>query len=124
MPRFTSRTPVISIPKKGFEELMARGFEVRVRGKIVQGILVKKGGRYFAYQNLCKHLAVTLDLKDENFFTHNKEHMQCHMHGAMYEIETGLCVAGPCQGARLSVFEVSEDPTRVIVKVPDDAVLE
>ena len=40
------------------------------------------------------------------------------MHGAMYEIETGFCVAGPCQGARLEMLEIIEEESKLIIKVP------
>jgi nitrite reductase/ring-hydroxylating ferredoxin subunit len=30
----------------------------------------------------------------------------CAAHGAIFEIETGICVAGPCPGARLRPLPV------------------
>lgn len=95
-----------------------------MKGKIVQGFVLKKNDRFFVYQNKCKHLPVTLDLGDDNLFTHDKAHFQCHMHGAMYELETGYCVAGPCQGARLNQFELVEEETRLVIRVPEDAFIE
>lgn len=108
---------LIVVPKKKFDNLTTRTFEVKIKGKIVKGFVAKKGDRYFAYLNLCKHLPVTLDLNDGNFFTFDKSNFQCHMHGAMYEIETGFCIAGPCQGTRLDALELKEEPTRLIIKV-------
>lgn len=119
MNRIKSQQPIVFIPKKGFKDLEVRSFEARLHGKIAQGLVVKKGGRYFAYRNLCKHLPVTLDLEDDGFFTHDKASLQCHMHGAVYEIETGLCTEGPCQGARLDECEVVEEETRLVIRVPD-----
>lgn len=116
-----SSSHIAIVKKAKFEELETRTFELKIRGKIVKGFVVKKGGRFYAYLNLCKHLPVTLDLNDGNFFTFDKSHFQCHMHGAMYEVETGFCVAGPCQGARLSGLEIQEEPSRLLVKVPESA---
>jgi nitrite reductase/ring-hydroxylating ferredoxin subunit len=110
----------VTIPKKKLGELEARSFEVKIRGKIVKGFVVRKEGKYFAYQNRCMHLPVTLDLNDDKFFTHDKAHLQCHMHGAMYEMETGYCVAGPCQGARLMPLDLKEEESKVIVRVPGE----
>ncbi len=107
------------VPKKGFEELGVRSFEATYRGKIAQGFVVKKNGKFFAYQNLCKHLPVTLDLEDDKFFTHDKAHLQCHMHGAMFELDSGFCVAGPCQGASLNPLELKEEDTRLVIKIPE-----
>lgn len=112
---------IVSIPKKKFEELSAKGFQVKIRGKVVKGFVTKKSNQFYAYLNLCKHLPVTLDLNDENFFTFDKTHFQCHMHGAMYEIETGFCVAGPCQGARLEALEITEEENRLLINVPESA---
>jgi len=112
---------MVRIPKKKFEELSAKPFSVKIKGKVVNGFVTKKNGRFYAYLNLCKHLPVTLDLKDGNFFTFDKAHLQCHMHGAMYEIETGFCVAGPCQGARLDALELKEDENNLLITVPESA---
>jgi len=110
----------VSVPKKKVGELAAHSFEVKIRGKIIKGFVTSKGGQYYAYQNLCMHLPVTLDLNDSKFFTHDNQHLQCHMHGAMYEVETGYCVAGPCQGARLRALELKDEGTRLLIRVPGD----
>ena len=111
---------VVSLPKRGIEEGTARSFKAKVRGQIFQGFAVRKGDQYHAYQNLCRHLPVTLDLDDNQFFTHDKQHLQCHMHGAMYEIDTGYCFAGPCQGAKLLKLEVVEEESRLVIRIPPD----
>ncbi len=104
--------------------MQVQSFEARNRGKIFQGFVLKKNDKFFVYQNLCKHLPVTLDLADDQFFTHDKTHFQCHMHGAMFELETGFCVAGPCQGDRLNQLEITEEDTRLVIKIPDNAFTE
>ena len=35
------------------------------------------------------------------------------------EIQSGLCIAGPCLGAKLSALEIVEDETHVVVKIPE-----
>ncbi len=113
---------VVRVPKKKFEELSVKSFSTKIKGKVVKGFVVKKNGHFYAYLNLCKHLPVTLDLNDDNFFTFDKSHLQCHMHGAMYEFETGFCVAGPCQGAKLDALELQEDETGLLITVPETAI--
>lgn len=114
----SGRVVVIAKKKLSGEDVATHAFETKIRGKIVKGFVVKKNGRYFAYHNLCKHLPVTLDLHDGAFFTHDKAHLQCHMHGAMYEMETGFCVAGPCQGTRLNILPLVEEETQIVVTIP------
>lgn len=111
---------VVAVPKKNFKDLTARSFKTRVRGQVFQGFVVQKAGKFFAYHNLCQHLPITLDLGDDDFFTHDKSYLQCHMHGAMYEMETGFCVAGPCQGSRLVALEMEEEETRLVICIPEN----
>lgn len=99
--------------------MTTRPFETKVKGRTFQGLIVKKNGKYFAYENLCQHLPITLDLNDNHFFNHDKSYLQCHMHGAMYEIETGLCIAGPCQGANLVALELREEDEELVITVPE-----
>ena len=110
---------VVAISKKGFEDLTAKSFKSKIRGQIFQGFVVKKDGKYYAYQNLCMHLPITLDLNDDNFFTHDKSQLQCHMHGAVYEIESGLCTGGPCEGAKLYSLELIEEESRLVIRIPE-----
>jgi len=117
MPSHISRQ--IAVSKKNFKDLSARSFHLKVHGYIFHGFIVRKKDKYFAYQNLCQHLAISLDLKDDNFFNHDKTFLQCHMHGALYEIETGECKEGPCVGARLVALELIEEETRIVITVPE-----
>lgn len=112
---------LVKVSKKKFDDLSAKTFSVKIKGKVVKGFVTKKNGEYYAYLNLCKHLPVTLDLNDGNFFTFDKTQLQCHMHGAMYEIETGFCTAGPCQGARLDALTFEEDEHHLMITVPESA---
>lgn len=113
-----SSVEIVYIPKKKIKELSGYSFEVKIKGKIFRGFVVCKNGKFYAYQNLCLHLPVTLDLEDSQFFTHDKDFLQCHMHGAMYEIETGFCVGGPCPGTRLIHLPLQEDEHRLVIKIP------
>jgi nitrite reductase/ring-hydroxylating ferredoxin subunit len=112
---------VVKINKKKFDELTAKGFSVKIKGKLVKGFVIKKNGHFYSYLNVCKHLPVTLDLNDDNFFSFDQSQIQCHMHGAMYEIETGFCTAGPCQGARLDSLNLIEDESSLLITVPESA---
>ena len=60
------------------------------------------------YVNACPHLGVPLDWAPDRFLSTDGEHIVCSMHGAIFEIGTGLCLHGPCAGERLEVvaFEI------------------
>lgn len=116
---FISRDNVVKIPVKKIPNNETRSFEVRVRGKIVQGLVYRKESVFYVYQNFCMHLPITLDIGDSNFLNHDKTHLQCHMHGALYEPDTGLCTAGPCEGARLKEIPYKMNEDTLIISVPD-----
>ena len=62
---------------------------------------VKKDGQLYLYKNVCPHMGMPLNWVPDKFLTIDKSLIQCSVHGAQFNIENGLCVAGPCQRARL-----------------------
>ncbi|MCS1409355.1 MAG: hypothetical protein M2R45_02535 [Verrucomicrobia subdivision 3 bacterium] len=80
---------------------------VRAR-RYVHGFLIRYQGEIFAYENKCRHLPLSLDYDDGRFFDEARRHLVCQTHGAIYEPDSGLCLRGPCQGARLFPIEFEE----------------
>ncbi|HBC06215.1 MAG TPA: (2Fe-2S)-binding protein [Rhodospirillaceae bacterium] len=77
------------------------GFEVA--GKLVMAI--RQGDRIFAYVNSCPHVGTPLDMWPGRFLTRDGEYILCATHGALFRIEDGHCVAGPCVGRGLTPIE-------------------
>jgi nitrite reductase/ring-hydroxylating ferredoxin subunit len=67
----------------------------------LQGLLARRGGEVHAYVNRCPHAGHPLNLRPHEFLTPDRSLLLCNSHGALFEISTGLCVDGPCPGARL-----------------------
>lgn len=89
----------------------------------MQGVfVVQKNGQLYAYRNLCPHTGVNLEWVAHQFLTADDAFIQCAMHGALFAIETGLCVHGPCLGQGLQALSVkfSEDG-RIGVELPETA---
>ncbi len=42
--------------------------------------------------------------------------IQCSTHGALFEIESGHCLAGPCQGDRLTPVPFAEEDGQLVLK--------
>jgi nitrite reductase/ring-hydroxylating ferredoxin subunit len=59
----------------------------------------KKG--YFAYINICPHVKHPLYEGPQQYLDSEHQFLICAKHGAKFQIDTGLCVEGPCKGARL-----------------------
>ena len=70
-------------------------------GKLSEAFVIKQAGRFFAYINHCPHTGAPLDWVPDQFLNLDQSYIQCAMHGALFEIETGLCVYGPCINRRL-----------------------
>jgi nitrite reductase/ring-hydroxylating ferredoxin subunit len=70
-------------------------------GKPVEAFVVNHEGRYHAYVNRCPHAGTTLDWWPNEFFTDDGRHLICATHGAVFAPDSGLCLEGPCPGARL-----------------------
>jgi len=62
---------------------------------------VKKGGSVFIYRNKCPHLGVELNWLEHQFLDSEQALIHCTTHGALFLIEDGACVAGPCLGKSL-----------------------
>jgi nitrite reductase/ring-hydroxylating ferredoxin subunit len=65
--------------------------------------------RIFAYRNACPHTGGMLDWDDEGFMSDSGEHILCQTHGALFQIDTGVCLAGPCLGDCLARVAVALD---------------
>lgn len=76
----------------------SKGFELGG----VNGILVRKGNDVYAYENRCPHTGATLEWQPDQFLDYEQQFIQCGMHGALFRMEDGYCVRGPCVGDRLT----------------------
>ncbi len=56
---------------------------------------------YFGYVNACPHDGVWLNIGSGDFFTPDRAFLKCGRHGATFEIDSGLCIGGPCRGSSL-----------------------
>ncbi len=63
--------------------------------------VVMKDGIAYAYKNSCPHLGIELEWEEDKFLDFEGVLIQCATHGALFVIETGECVSGPCLGQSL-----------------------
>lgn len=83
------------------------GFAVDSRDGPVECFLVRRGGEVFAYRNSCPHTGAPLDWLPHQFLDPAEELIQCALHGALFLVDTGECVHGPCLGAYLTPVPVT-----------------
>lgn len=82
------------------EEQNSKGFEIGD----VNLFAVKKDGQIFIYQNHCPHLGVELNWLEDQFLDSDNALIQCATHGALFLIESGECISGPCVGEVLKAL--------------------
>jgi nitrite reductase/ring-hydroxylating ferredoxin subunit len=67
---------------------------------------VRQHNSIFAYWNLCPHRNSPLNWVPNQFLDVENQLIQCALHGALFEIDSGFCVAGPCSGYSLQPVEL------------------
>lgn len=85
-------------------EAQSRGFSI----EDMQLFAVRKEGEVFVYRNRCPHRGVPLEWQADQFLDPSASLIQCARHGALFLIESGECVAGPCEGDALQVIDSRE----------------
>ena len=83
----------------------SRGFELDE----VRLLITRREGRVYAYKNRCPHRGVALEWQPDQFLDPSASLIQCSTHAALFLIESGECVAGPCAGQFLTVLDCRED---------------
>jgi nitrite reductase/ring-hydroxylating ferredoxin subunit len=63
--------------------------------------VIRQGERVYGYRNACPHTGGPLDWVPGRFLNMEGDLIQCSLHGALFRIEDGFCVWGPCAGASL-----------------------
>lgn len=79
----------------------SRGFSVCVGELRLEMFVVRRGDELFGYRNNCPHTGAPLDWSPDQFLDADGKFIQCAMHGALFKVEDGYCVLGPCAGQSL-----------------------
>jgi nitrite reductase/ring-hydroxylating ferredoxin subunit len=94
--------------------------EADSRGFSIEGcpvFAVRREGEVFVYLNRCPHRGVALEWQPDQFLDPSASLIQCATHGALFLIESGECVAGPCAGQSLRAIPCREDAQGIWVQL-------
>ena len=83
----------------------SNGFAAHCRGEPVRFMILRRNDQAFLYVNRCPHAGLPLDFRPGRFLDLAKTHILCTNHGAVFRIEDGFCIAGPCAGESLRLRE-------------------
>ena len=90
-----------TIPEPG-----ARNFVLQIGEAYFHGFVVRKDGAVRGYVDRCPHMGVPLAHELDRYLTSTGDLIMCGWHGALFRIEDGVCVGGPCVGDRLREWPV------------------
>jgi nitrite reductase/ring-hydroxylating ferredoxin subunit len=114
----TSETPLFKIDDVVDGD--SAGFTVELDGVRRRLAVVRKGDQVFVYINRCPHVGAPLDWQPGRFLTRDKDLIQCTAHGALFNIEDGECVFGPCVGRALESVPVTVRDGQVYADPDED----
>ena len=78
---------------------------------------VRRQGQVYLYRNRCPHRGIPLNWVEDAFLDDSASLIHCAHHGALFLIESGECVAGPCAGQSLRAIPCREDAQGIWVQL-------
>jgi nitrite reductase/ring-hydroxylating ferredoxin subunit len=96
----------------------SKKFVLDCEGREVEGFLLNYAGEYHAYVNRCRHVPMSLDWVENQFFTEDGQFVQCATHGAYYVPDTGACIAGPPCGRSLHRIPLHIEGAAILADCP------
>ena len=88
------------------EDGRAKEFSFRAGDEVREIFIQRLGDDVFAYENSCPHAYLPLNMKDGVFTEKSGKYFMCQNHGALFDVRTGLCLAGPCNGQSLIKIDI------------------
>jgi len=71
--------------------------------------VIHKYGKIYGYKNKCPHLGIQLEMIPDQFLDSSHSLITCSMHGALFRIEDGLCISGPCLEQALEPITLTQE---------------
>ena len=81
--------------------------------------IANRDDKYFAYKNSCPHTGASLNWQPDVFMDYDNFYIQCSIHAARFEVETGFCVWGPCANQSLKKIDISIIDNKIYLKETD-----
>ncbi|WP_044564353.1 Rieske (2Fe-2S) protein [Azospirillum sp. B4] len=109
-PRLTT-TPA-GVRLCGLDDLAAfsaRNFVLEIEGDRFHGFVVRRGDAVVGYVDRCPHAGVPLAFALDDYLGKDltgRDVIRCSWHSALFDIDDGRCVAGPCPGQGLLPWPV------------------
>ncbi len=96
-----------------------REFNIEAGGETIFLVATRFQGRPRVWYNVCPHQGRALNFAPDRFITDDQGRLVCCAHGAVFEPDEGLCVAGPCRKAQLKGIEADERDEKLFIRAVD-----
>ena len=93
----------------------SRGFTLGEGVEAQEYFIVRDAHGVYAYENHCPHRGGLLDWTPDRFLTRDRKHILCATHGAVFRMNDGYCVGGPCAGKSLNPVAIMVHEGDVVV---------
>jgi nitrite reductase/ring-hydroxylating ferredoxin subunit len=93
-------------------------FSLARAGRSLPAFAVNHAGMVHAYVNACPHAGNRLDARAATLLSADGRLLACSVHGAVFAPDTGVCLEGPCPGARLERLGVTRDGEHLVISAP------
>ncbi len=84
----------------------SRGFVLQIGEAFFHGFVVRRNGGISGFVDRCPHQGFPLAIELDQYLIPDGSLILCGWHGAVFEPASGVCVGGPCAGARLTAWPV------------------
>lgn len=102
----------------------SRAFSIGDGAWPLRGFVVRRDRDVFAYVNRCPHAGHPLNMLPDEFLTADRALILCNSHGALFDVASGACVAGPCVGQALRTLPVRIEGNIVVLEGETSALIE
>jgi len=94
----------------------ARGFNIEGPNLAQRLIIYRQNDGVIGYVDVCPHTGSRLDPGRNTFLDDAGEHIRCSIHGALYGIQSGECIDGPCFGDKLHPCPVTVKDNNILLE--------
>ena len=70
-----------------------------------EAVIVRRKDEFKCWLNYCKHIT-TINIQKGEEAPIREDEIVCENHGAMFNLDSGICTFGPCKGAVLDEVDV------------------
>lgn len=95
-------------PLIDLSEGQSKGFKIDPDSHYADIVVVRTRKGVYAYRNRCPHTGAPMEWEPDQFLDYTGTVIQCGIHGALFRIEDGYCVSGPCARQSLRPVTVIE----------------